>query len=196
VRAITTRLSSHEIKDHISWPLLRHGQCDRAIELVRPLAEAHPGWGGYYLLLSIAYAQKGMQTASVQELEKFVRSCGLPETATRIDRAFANSGWKSALLQWAKELERLMTTKQAYYPDILAQVYVQLGDKDQAFYWLEQGNEHRHLAIADPVLQFVKIDPSFAPLHSDPRFKVLLRHMGLPTASASHTPRRLRTKLR
>lgn len=109
-----------------------------------------------------------------------MRLCGLPETATRVDRAFANTGWNGALLQWAKELERLMVTKEAYLPDLLAQVYVLLGDKDRAFYWLEQGNEHRHLAIVDPVLQFVKVDPSFAPLHSDPRFKVLLHHMGLP----------------
>jgi TolB-like protein/DNA-binding winged helix-turn-helix (wHTH) protein len=167
-------------QDHISWPLLRHGQYDRAIELVRPLAEAQPGWGSYQLLLSIAYAQKGMHAASVQELEKYLRICGLPEVATRVHRSVANSGWNGALLQWAKELERLMATRQAYFPDILAQVYVLLGDKDRAFYWLEQGNEHRHMAIADPVLQFVKIDPSFGPLHSDPRFKILLRHMGLP----------------
>jgi len=175
---IAQRLDPNQ--DHISWPLLRHDQYDRTIELSRRLREARPGYGEDRLLLSIAFAQKGMHAASVQELEQYLRSCGLPEVATRVGRAFANSGWSGALLQWAKELERLMATKQAYLPAILAQVYVLLGDKDQAFYWLEQGNEHRHLAIVDPILQFVKIDPSFAPLHSDPRFKALLRKMGLP----------------
>jgi len=36
------------------------------------------------------------------------------------------------------------------------------------------------LAISDGVLENISLDPEFAPLHSDPRFKVLLRHMGLP----------------
>jgi hypothetical protein len=47
-----------------------------------------------------------------------------------------------------------------------------LGYKDRAFYWLEQGIEHRHLGNADSVRQVVKVDPSLAPLHSDARFKV------------------------
>ena len=70
-------------------------------------------------------------------------------------------------------------TKQVSAPGTLAQVYVRLGDKDRALYWLEQGNEHRHMALSDSVLQYVKVDPSLAPLHSDPRFKVLLHKMGL-----------------
>jgi hypothetical protein len=106
---------------------------------------------------------------------------GLPDAAIRVDRAFANSGWKGAMLQWAKELEQLVATKQANFPGVLAQVYVRLGENDQAFYWLEWAVEHPDLAKAtDPVMQMVKVDPSLAPLHSDQRFKVLLRRMGLP----------------
>ena len=77
-------------------------------------------------------------------------------------------------------LEELMVAKQVYAPGTLAQVYVRLGEKDRALYWLEQDNEHRHMALCDSVVQYVKVDPSLVPLHSDPRFKVLLRRMGLP----------------
>jgi hypothetical protein len=73
-----------------------------------------------------------------------------------------------------------MVAKQVYAPGTLAQVYVWLGNEDRAFYWLEQGIEHRHLGNADSVMQVVKVDPSLAPLRSDPRFKVLLRRMRLP----------------
>jgi hypothetical protein len=62
----------------------------------------------------------------------------------------------------------------------LAQAYARLGEKNRAVYWLEEGSKRRHLASSDPVIQFVKVDPSFASLHSDPRFKVVLQHMGLP----------------
>jgi hypothetical protein len=61
----------------------------------------------------------------------------------------------------------------------LAQVYATLGDKDRAFYWLEEYRQHLDLASADPTL-FFKTDPWFAPIRSDPRFSDFLRRVGLP----------------
>jgi TolB-like protein/DNA-binding winged helix-turn-helix (wHTH) protein/tetratricopeptide (TPR) repeat protein len=167
-------------QDHLSEIFYMRGEYDRSIELLQRMVEAHPDNGEYPYFLSVNYAQKGMYAASVRELGKFLRSFGFPEAATRIDHAFANSGWKGAMLQYAKELEQLIATKQGYFPGTLAQVYVWLGENDRALYWLEQGNEHRHMALSDSVLQWTKVDPSLAPLRSDPRFKVLLRRMGLP----------------
>jgi hypothetical protein len=167
-------------RDNLSGAFYLRGEYDRSIELLQRMAETHPEDGVYPYFLSVNYAQKSMYAASVQELGKFLRIFGLPETATRVERAFATSGWDGALRQWAKELEQLIATKQAYIPGTLAQVYVWLGNKDRAFYWLEHGIEHRHLGSSDPVMQFVKVDPVLTPLHSDPRFKVLLRRMGLP----------------
>jgi TolB-like protein/DNA-binding winged helix-turn-helix (wHTH) protein/Flp pilus assembly protein TadD len=167
-------------QDHLSTALYLRGEYDRAIELLQRMAEAHPDDGANPYLLSVNFAQNGTHAASVRELVKFLRMFGMPEAATRVERAFANFGWKGALLQWAKELEQWVATRQAYFPGVLAQVYARLGENDRAFYWLEEGCRQHHLAIADPVMQIVKLDPSLAPLHSDPRFKVLLRRMGLP----------------
>jgi hypothetical protein len=97
----------------------------------------------------------------------------------RLNKVFAISGWTGAQHQWAKELEQAMATKQSYFPGLLAQAYAQLGNNDKAFYWLEEGCKHRRLAN-DAVMQWVKVDPAFAPLHSYPMFKVVLQHMGLP----------------
>lgn len=167
-------------QDHLSKILYLRGEYDRSIELLQRMAEAHPDNGEYPYFLSVDYAQKGMYAESVKELGKFLRSFGFSEEATRVERAFANFGWREAQLQWAKELEELMLAKQVNAPGTLAQVYVRLGEKDRAFYWLEQGNEHRHMALSDSVVQYVKVDPSLAPLHSDPRFTILLQKMGLP----------------
>ena len=57
----------------------------------------------------------------------------------------------------------------------IAGVYAQLGDKDNAFLWLERAYENR-----DFFLTFVKVDPQMDPLRSDPRFKDLLTRIGLP----------------
>ena len=105
---------------------------------------------------------------------------GLPEIAPRLDKAFADAGWRGALRQWARELEQLMASRQAYFPAVLSDVYMQLGERDKALYWLDEGSKHPRMALSDPVLGTVNVDPVFAPLHSDPRYKVLLQHMGLP----------------
>jgi hypothetical protein len=53
-------------------------------------------------------------------------------------------------------------------------VYAGLGDRDAAFRWLDQGYQIRYA-----IMGWVRSDPSFAPLHSDPRWLPLLRRMGL-----------------
>ena len=55
-----------------------------------------------------------------------------------------------------------------------ARIYAGLGDKDQAFKWLEKGYDER----AAPLF-YIKVDPIWDPLRSDPRFDDLLRRIGL-----------------
>ena len=66
------------------------------------------------------------------------------------------------------------------WPDLLAYIYAALGEKDQAFTWLEKAYDERcvHLLI-DPV-PHVRIRALWDPLRSDPRFQDLLRRMNFP----------------
>jgi tetratricopeptide (TPR) repeat protein len=57
----------------------------------------------------------------------------------------------------------------------MATIYSGLGDKDEAFHWLNRGIEQRSTSNV-----FVKYDPFFDRLHSDPRFPEVLRRIGLP----------------
>jgi serine/threonine protein kinase/tetratricopeptide (TPR) repeat protein len=162
--------------DELSQALYLRGQYDRAIELLTGTAERSHDDALTHWYLSQAYMQKGMHPESVRELGKTAAMAGFPEIATRVQRAFAKAGWRGALLQWAQEFEQLNATKRAYFPGVLAQTYAQLGDKERAFYWLEQARVHWYL---DGVLEYVKTDPSFASLRSDPRFNDFLRWAGV-----------------
>ena len=57
----------------------------------------------------------------------------------------------------------------------MAFTYASLGNKDRAFAWLDKAIEQRNWMII-----YLKRDNVWDPLRSDPRFKDLLRRMGLP----------------
>jgi len=167
--------------DHLSWALYRRGDYDRAIERLRTTLQTRPDDGILRWLLSEIYAQKGMHKEWILEFSESATLLGKPEVAGRLQHAFATSGYLGARRLWARELEQWAATKQGYFPGMVAQVYASLGDNDRAFHWLQQGCEHyRDQGSSDPILQWTKIDPSFVPLRSDPRFKDVLRCMGLP----------------
>jgi len=57
----------------------------------------------------------------------------------------------------------------------LAAIYGALGEKDEAFRWLEACYKERH-----SWMPWIGKDVSFKPLRSDPRFQDLVRRMNLP----------------
>jgi TolB-like protein/DNA-binding winged helix-turn-helix (wHTH) protein/tetratricopeptide (TPR) repeat protein len=166
-------------QDHLADALYQRGRYDPAIEIRQRISLRDPGDGYNHYALAMNYAQKGMYKQFAEQLETAFTLYGLPENASRLKRAYAKSGSQGALQQWAKDLEHLGATKQLYFPGVLAQLYATLGEKDRAFYWLEEYRQHHDLATADPTIYF-KTDPWFAPIRSDPRFSDFLRRVGLP----------------
>ena len=59
-----------------------------------------------------------------------------------------------------------------YSSYMIAQTYGRLGQKEQALNWLEQAYKEHDRYLVD-----VSHDPPFLVLHSEPRFKDLLRRM-------------------
>jgi hypothetical protein len=59
-------------------------------------------------------------------------------------------------------------------PKYFALAYLQLGNKEEAFRWFEQAYKDRA-----ELLVYMKVDPRFDVLRSDPRFEDLLRRVNL-----------------
>ena len=59
-------------------------------------------------------------------------------------------------------------------PVFIAFIHIYLGDKDQAFAWMDRGVQERSGQIL-----WLKIEPLFDPIRSDPRFDELVHRMGL-----------------
>jgi hypothetical protein len=58
-------------------------------------------------------------------------------------------------------------------PYHIATIYAALGDKDQAFVWLQKAYDER-----DDRLILLKVDPFWDSLRSDPRYANLVRGIG------------------
>jgi TolB-like protein/DNA-binding winged helix-turn-helix (wHTH) protein/tetratricopeptide (TPR) repeat protein len=153
---------------------------ESSIATLRTTLQGEPNNGDLHCLLFQNYTKKEMHKEAVQELEQCISLFGEPKAAAHVGHAYAVAGHRGAIRQWAKELEHLQATNRAFLPGNLATAYTILGDKDRAFYWLEQAYEHREMVSIDGGVFFLSAEPMYDPLRSDPRFKDLLRRVGLP----------------
>lgn len=71
--------------------------------------------------------------------------------------------------------ELLKISKRYVSPAAITAIHAALGDKDEAFAWLEEADR-----VRDGILARLKVDARFDSLRSDPRFADLMRRVGLP----------------
>jgi TolB-like protein/DNA-binding winged helix-turn-helix (wHTH) protein/Tfp pilus assembly protein PilF len=123
--------------------------------------------------LARCYEQKHMFTEALAEMEtvrtEFHGQEGLGEA-----HLYASMGRIA-------DAQRVLKYQEQPPPDgaqnwvFIAEVYAQLGNKDQAIRWLDQGYENR-----DFFMTFIKTEPQLDSLHADARFAALLKKVGFP----------------
>ena len=167
-------------ENSLSFVLEVRGDHEQAIDLLQREVAAHPTDSANHYGLFRNYAETGMYKEAVQELESDLTLMGAPEVAAKVHRGFAVSGYQGAMREYAKALEAIQKENKGFFPENLAVAYTALGEKDRAFYWLEQAYEHREKVSLDWGLMILKEDRLLDGLRSDPRFRDLLRRAGLP----------------
>jgi TolB-like protein/DNA-binding winged helix-turn-helix (wHTH) protein/Tfp pilus assembly protein PilF len=167
-------------QDNSSMCLYFAHDYDGSIAILRVMLQKNPNDGFSHCYISQDYSKIGLLKEAIQELTQCYSLFGFTKAAANIRRAFAASGYRGAILQWTKEIEHLQLTNQAFLPGNLAAAYTILGDNDRAFYWLEEAYKHREMVSIDGGIFFLGSEPMYDPLRSDPRFKDLLRRVGLP----------------
>ena len=147
---------------------------DESVEQLKKTINLDEGFFVPHQYLGRTYIQKGMFKEAIAELERARElSANAPEVVASLGHAYAVAGRTSDAQKALADLDEI--AKERYVlPYFRAAVYTGLGDRDQAFQWLERAYEERH-----PGLVLINIDPRFDTLRSDPRFADLIRRLGV-----------------
>jgi TolB-like protein/DNA-binding winged helix-turn-helix (wHTH) protein/Flp pilus assembly protein TadD len=147
---------------------------DEAIEQLRRVIQMDPNHYQAYWVLGHTYAAHGRFDEAIDAALKAVElSERVPGALGILGLAYGLAGRKEEAKKILNELLEL--NKNRYVtPAALVNVYIGLGDKDQAFVWLEKAFQERSNFMA-----YLKVFPIVDPLRSDPRFGDLVRRVGL-----------------
>jgi TolB-like protein/DNA-binding winged helix-turn-helix (wHTH) protein len=148
---------------------------DRAIEQFQKTLELDQNFAPAHNFLPAAYEQKGMYNEAIAEFKKAIPLTAGSESSLSkagLGHVYGLSGKKNEARTLLDELKQI--SAQEFLPATsVALIYAGLGEKDQAFVWLDKGFEQRAFQ-----LQWIKLDPRWDSLRSDPRFQDLTRRMG------------------
>ena len=152
-------------------------QCKKTINLSpdgKPYFGPDSPW--IHLALGISYSQKGMFTEAVDEMKLAIEKSEDSEAMLAVlGGIYAKAGQRDEAIKILNLLNERISRGE-YVPALnVAWLYVGLGERDQAFVWLDKAFEE-----GEGRLVGIKVEPQWDPLRSDPRFAELLRRMGLP----------------
>src|SRR6266705_2108233 len=165
------------VNSEYAWTHYIQHKNDEAIALYKKTIELDPNFLLASVWLAQAYEQKGMYAEALAELER----------ARKIDNWYwivAEIACVNAFLGKRDEARKIIAelTERATHEYIdetlIVYIFTALGDKDQAFAWMEKGFQSRA-----GNLPWMIMEPKFDPLRSDPRFGQFVRQIGLGVKS-------------
>lgn len=146
---------------------------DEAFTEAQQAVTLDPNNAGARWILGQIYGQQRMYKEAIAELQRSL-AIGDPNPRAPADLGYvyAVSGEKKKAVAVIAELKK---TSSSLTPYLIAEVYAGLGDRDQAFAWLDKAYEDRFPFLCD-----FRITPQFDSLRDDPRYTALVRKMNLP----------------
>ncbi len=124
-------------------------------------------------LIQGAYVEKGMFAEALADNEKLRPS--VSEGAYWAWSAYIH-GRAGQMTEAHRALHELLKMEKSgsLDPNAIAQAFAGMGDKDRALAWLEKAYAQRSNGLTS-----LKVNPAYDPLRGDPRFRDLLRRVGL-----------------
>jgi len=146
---------------------------DQAIDQLRKTSELDRNWYLAHMILCQVYDYKGQFAEAIAECERARELNDDPAVLSFLAYAYAKSGKREEATKLLNQMHEV--EKRRYVPAYsFAIAYIGLGDKDQAFQWLE-----RSLQDGGWEVTFLKVDSNMDSLRTDPRFADLVKRVGL-----------------
>lgn len=172
----STRLDpvSPVMLSNLSAMLWFSGQYERSLEEAQRSLDLNPNFSRAYEDLGRAHEQLGALDAAIEVFRKGVsleeRAHG---TLASLAHVLALAGKKSEATKILRRLQHALKTE--FVPAYnLALIFMGLGKRDETFEWLDKAYDERSGALTH-----LRVNPRFASLRTDPRFKKLLYRLGL-----------------
>src|SRR5215471_17847312 len=162
---------------NLAQAYINQGNFDAAIEQSKRLLDLDPNFPRGHETFGMVYLAQGHYAEAIAQLQQAV------DLSARRDRrplrtlgyAYAISGRRAEALAILKGLQEKYEGHEAS-PIDLACIYAGLGDKDQAFAWLEKAFQDHSSRLGR-----TRWETGFESLRSDPRYADLMRRMGVPS---------------
>jgi tetratricopeptide (TPR) repeat protein len=148
-------------------------QYDEALRLLDKSATIDPNYPFTYFFRGQCYIQQGKFTEAIAEQKRGHELFAAPWSHARVAYAYARAGKTREAISILDSLKK-QSAKTYVASDVVASVYVALGDKEHAFEYLEKAVNER----AGWML-YLNVDPIWDPIRNDARFITILKKMGL-----------------
>jgi eukaryotic-like serine/threonine-protein kinase len=149
-------------------------QYEPAIQQFKKALDLDPNFVPAQHALEAAYAQSGMYREAIGERQRILTLSGNADLAAAIGEDYRKSGYGGVLQSSLEGLEEV--SKERYVSAYNnAQIHARLQQKDQSLTWLENAFNQR-----DSQLPYMRVEPAFDEIRSDPRFQKLLQRLSMP----------------
>jgi serine/threonine protein kinase/TolB-like protein/Tfp pilus assembly protein PilF len=145
-----------------------------AIEQFEKAIEMDPNsiWTRFFM--GWAREQKGDYAEAIEEYRRAARLDDSPLIMAALGHTFVMAGQRDEAQRVFEEMKQMAESRHVS-PYHFAIIHAALGERDEAFEWLEQCYRARSEALV-----WLKVDPRLDTLRTDPRFIDLQRRVGLP----------------
>jgi tetratricopeptide (TPR) repeat protein len=164
----------------VGWACIRARHYDEAIAQSRRTVELEPNFVEAWGCLMRAYQYQGRPDEALAEAQRIMtRSGASREELAALRHGDAASGMRN-FEKWILDRKKKAARRGYVSAYQWAAQYAALGEKENAFEWMEKAYTDR-----EPMMALLNTDPAYDSLRSEPRFGDLLRRIRVATQTVN-----------